>query len=83
MNRERRVVRPSMYFQSPYTNLPDTTTALKKRPDKSKNKARNGKAPAFDFGNADFDDNVGVNEVLIMGARATDDYISIRTSILI
>nr|GEZ11233.1 hypothetical protein [Tanacetum cinerariifolium]GEZ29778.1 hypothetical protein [Tanacetum cinerariifolium] len=55
--------------------LADTTVAPKKRPDKSKNKARNGKAPAFDLGNADLDDNVGVNEVLIMDARATDDYI--------
>nr|GEX58715.1 phospholipase-like protein [Tanacetum cinerariifolium] len=55
--------------------LTDTTVAPKKRPDKSKNKAMNGKALAFDLGNADFDDNVGVNEVLIMDAHATDDYI--------
>ncbi|GKE34913.1 hypothetical protein Tco_1454235, partial [Tanacetum coccineum] len=41
----------------------------------SKNKARNGKAPAFDLGNADLDDNVGVNEVLIMATRATVNYI--------
>ncbi|GJT11405.1 phospholipase-like protein [Tanacetum coccineum] len=51
MNRERRVVRLSMYCQSPYINLSDTTVAPKKRPDKTKNKARNGKAPAFDIGN--------------------------------
>ncbi|GJY39500.1 hypothetical protein Tco_0425864 [Tanacetum coccineum] len=44
MNLERKVVRPSMYFQSPYANLPDTTVAPKKQPEKNKNKARNGKA---------------------------------------
>ncbi|GKB02405.1 hypothetical protein Tco_0830494 [Tanacetum coccineum] len=75
INQERRVVRPSMYFQSPYTNLPDTTIAPKKRPDKSKNKARNGKAPTFDLGNAVIDDNAVDDEVMIMVAHATDDYI--------
>ncbi|GJS04394.1 retrotransposon protein, putative, ty1-copia subclass [Tanacetum coccineum] len=65
MNQERRVVRPSMYFQSPYTNLPDTTVAPKKQPDKSKNKARNGKAPSFDLGNMVIDDNAVDDEVMI------------------
>ncbi|GKC52943.1 phospholipase-like protein [Tanacetum coccineum] len=58
--------------------LPDTTVAPKKRPDKSKNKAGNGKARAFDLGKADIDDNVGVNDVLIMGTRATDGYICFK-----
>ncbi|GJU56716.1 hypothetical protein Tco_1234482 [Tanacetum coccineum] len=75
INQERRIVCPSMYCWSPFTNLLDTTVAPKKRPYKSKNKARNGKAPAFDLGNADLDDNVGVNEVLIMATRATVNYI--------
>ncbi|GJX79054.1 hypothetical protein Tco_0327203 [Tanacetum coccineum] len=49
---ERRVVCPSMYFQSPYMNFPDTSVTPKKQPDKSKNMARNAKVPAFDIGNA-------------------------------
>ncbi|GJS17078.1 hypothetical protein Tco_0411550 [Tanacetum coccineum] len=75
MNWERRVVFPSMYFQSPYTNFPDTTIAPKRRLDKSKNMERNAKVPPFDLGNAVVDDNLVDHEVAITGARDTDECI--------
>ncbi|GKC09201.1 hypothetical protein Tco_1000811, partial [Tanacetum coccineum] len=75
MNRERREVHSSMYLQSPYTNLPATTVAPKKQADKSRNKARNANVTAFDLGKAVVDDDAIDDEVMITGARATDDYI--------
>ncbi|GJT78732.1 phospholipase-like protein [Tanacetum coccineum] len=60
---------------SPYTNFLNTTVAPKKRSDKSKNMARNAKVPAFVLGNAVVDDNLVDDEVMITGARATDEYI--------
>ncbi|GJR44369.1 phospholipase-like protein [Tanacetum coccineum] len=75
MNWERRVVFPSMYFQSPYKNFPDTTIAPKRRLDKSKNMERNVKVPPFDLGNAVVDDNLVDHEVAITGARDTDECI--------
>nr|GEX21069.1 hypothetical protein [Tanacetum cinerariifolium] len=58
--RKKRVVHPSMYVQSPYTNMPDSTVPPKKLPAKSKNTVRNPMVPAFDIGNAVVDDNLGV-----------------------
>nr|GEY04162.1 hypothetical protein [Tanacetum cinerariifolium]GEY07985.1 hypothetical protein [Tanacetum cinerariifolium] len=52
-----------------------TTVTPKKWPDKSKNMARNSKVPAFDLGNAVFDDNIVDDEVSITGARETDECI--------
>ncbi|GKB13812.1 hypothetical protein Tco_0847735 [Tanacetum coccineum] len=75
MYRQKRVVRPSMYVQSPYTNMLDSIVPPKKLHAKSKNTARNPKVPAFDLGNAVVDDNLGDNEVAITGVVQTDEYI--------
>nr|GEU64449.1 phospholipase-like protein [Tanacetum cinerariifolium] len=47
----------------------------KKRSDKSKNMVRNAKVLAFDLGNAVVDDNLVDDEVVITGARDTDECI--------
>ncbi|GJX68209.1 hypothetical protein Tco_0303936 [Tanacetum coccineum] len=75
MNRERRESRPSIFLQSPCMPLPATTVAPKKRVDKSRNKTRNVDVLTFDLGNEVVDDNAVDDEVMIMGARATDDYV--------
>ncbi|GJV15402.1 phospholipase-like protein [Tanacetum coccineum] len=51
------------------------TVSPKKHADKSRNKARNANVTAFDLGKAVVDDDAIDDEVMITGARGTDDYI--------
>ncbi|GJX19638.1 hypothetical protein Tco_0222315 [Tanacetum coccineum] len=75
MNRERMEARPSIYVQSPYTILPPTTLLPKKRGDKSRNKGTNANVLPFNLGNAIGNDDAVEDDVLIMSACQTDDYI--------
>ncbi|GJX08745.1 phospholipase-like protein [Tanacetum coccineum] len=74
LNRERREPRPSMYRRSPYTDLPPTTVLPKKRGDKTKNKGKNANVSPLNLGNAFVNDNVGADDVMIMGERETGNY---------
>ncbi|GKA03049.1 retrovirus-related pol polyprotein from transposon TNT 1-94 [Tanacetum coccineum] len=76
MHREKRETRPSIFLQSPYMRLPDTTVAPKKQADNSRNTTRNAQVSAFNLGKADGDENARVEEVMITEACATENYIS-------
>ncbi|GJX65717.1 hypothetical protein Tco_0300060 [Tanacetum coccineum] len=78
MNRERRESRSSIFLQRPYMPLLATTIAPKKRANKSSNKKGNANVSAFDLGKAVVDDNAQDYEVMITGARATEDYVSFK-----
>ncbi|GJZ38406.1 phospholipase-like protein [Tanacetum coccineum] len=71
LNRERREVRPIMYRRSPYMDLPPTTILPKKQGDKTKNKGKNANVSSLNLGDAFADDNVGRDDVMIMGERDT------------
>nr|GEX87509.1 hypothetical protein [Tanacetum cinerariifolium] len=53
-----------------------TTVAPKKRADKSRNETKNTNVLAFDLGKAVVDENAQDDEVMITGARATEDCVS-------
>ncbi|GJT13925.1 RNA-directed DNA polymerase, eukaryota, reverse transcriptase zinc-binding domain protein [Tanacetum coccineum] len=57
--RPRRVQRPSVYIQSPYTPLPPTTELPKKRVGKTKKNSKNDNLSPMNLGNAFAHDNVG------------------------
>ncbi|GJY21908.1 hypothetical protein Tco_0394474 [Tanacetum coccineum] len=67
------------FLRSPYIPLPDTTITPKKQADKSRNKTRNANILAFNLGKAVVDDNARDDEVMITGARATEDYVSFES----
>ncbi|GJT01713.1 hypothetical protein Tco_0822882 [Tanacetum coccineum] len=61
---------------SPFTSLPETTVAPKKQANNIRNTRRNAKVSPFNLGKAGIDLNAQVEEVMFMGSRATDEYIS-------
>ncbi|GKC76969.1 phospholipase-like protein, partial [Tanacetum coccineum] len=65
----RREQRPSVYMKSPYTDLPPTTVLPKKRVDKTKKKCKNANVSPLNLGNAFAYDNLGGDDVVIMGVR--------------
>ncbi|GJS78964.1 hypothetical protein Tco_0728845 [Tanacetum coccineum] len=67
MNRERRETLPIIFLQIPFMALPDTTVAPK---------TRNLKVSTFDLGNVVVDENERVEDDMIIGAHATENYIS-------
>nr|GEU38687.1 transposase, MuDR, MULE transposase domain protein [Tanacetum cinerariifolium] len=74
LNQDKKEPRPSMYRRSPYMDLPPTTVLPKKRADKTKNKGKNANVSPLNLGNAFVDDKVGVDDVMFMGERQTDNY---------
>ncbi|GKB67130.1 hypothetical protein Tco_0928542, partial [Tanacetum coccineum] len=75
LNRERRDSRPSLYRRSPYMDLPPTTILPKKQGDKTKNKGKNANVSPLNLGDSFADDNVGGDDVMIMGERDTGNLI--------
>ncbi|GJS21823.1 hypothetical protein Tco_0450455 [Tanacetum coccineum] len=71
IQRPRRVQRPSVYIQSPYTPLPATTELPKKRVGKTKKNSKNDNLSPLNLGNAIAHDNVGGDDVLITGVHDT------------
>ncbi|GKB28132.1 phospholipase-like protein [Tanacetum coccineum] len=59
---------------SPYTDLPPTTVLPKKRVDKTKKKCKNANVSPLNLGNAFAYDNLGGDDVVIMGVRDTGIY---------
>ncbi|GJQ96135.1 phospholipase-like protein [Tanacetum coccineum] len=72
--RPRRVHRPSVYMQSPYTPLPATTELPKKRVGRTKKNSKNDNLSPLNLGNAFAHDNVGGDDVLITGEHDTGIY---------
>nr|GEV57388.1 phospholipase-like protein [Tanacetum cinerariifolium] len=71
LNRARRKARPSMYMLCPYTNLPPSVVAHKKRGGKTKNKGKNANLLAFNLGNTFNEDNVRGDDVMFLGEHDT------------
>ncbi|GKA31823.1 hypothetical protein Tco_0718190 [Tanacetum coccineum] len=63
---------------TPFTCLPDTTVAPKKRANNIRNTTRNAIVSPFNLGKAGIDLNSQVEELMYLGSRATDDYISLH-----
>nr|GEW39603.1 hypothetical protein [Tanacetum cinerariifolium] len=78
MHRGKRETFPSKYQLSPFTCMPTTTVAHKKRANNIRNTTRNAKVSPFHLGNASIDLNSPVGELMYMGSCATDDYISLH-----
>ncbi|GKC09480.1 ribonuclease H-like domain-containing protein, partial [Tanacetum coccineum] len=76
MNRERSDSRPMIFFRSPYILFPPTTVLPNKQTKKSRKKTSTTDIFAFDLGKVVGDGNVQDDEVRIIGARATGDFIS-------
>ncbi|GJU89653.1 phospholipase-like protein [Tanacetum coccineum] len=74
LERPRRVQRPSVYIQSPYTPLPATTELPKKRVGRTKKNSKNDNLSPLNLGNAFAHDNVGGDDVLITGIHDTGIY---------
>ncbi|GJT11386.1 hypothetical protein Tco_0858428 [Tanacetum coccineum] len=74
LDRSRREQRPSVYMQSPYTDLPPTTVLPKKQVDKTKKKCKNANVSPLNLGNAFAYDNVGGDDVVITGVHDTGIY---------
>ncbi|GJX23969.1 hypothetical protein Tco_0228414 [Tanacetum coccineum] len=58
--------------------MPTTTVAPKKRANNIRNKTRNDKVSAFNLGKAGIDLNSLVEDLVYMGSRDTDVYISLH-----
>nr|GEZ04745.1 hypothetical protein [Tanacetum cinerariifolium] len=78
MRRGKRKTFPSKYQLSPFTCMPTTTVAPKKRANNIRNTMRNAKVSPFNLGKASIDLNSPVGELMYMGSCATDDYISLH-----
>ncbi|GJU23503.1 phospholipase-like protein [Tanacetum coccineum] len=78
MQRGKREIFPSKYQLSPFTCLPETTVAPKKRANNIRNTTRNAIVSPFNLGKAGIDLNSQVEELMYLGSRATDDYISLH-----
>nr|GEX06628.1 hypothetical protein [Tanacetum cinerariifolium] len=76
MHREKREIHPSKKFQSPFTALTETTVAPKKGANNMRKTTGNANVSPFDLGNTGIDLNAQVEEVMFMGSRATNEYIS-------
>ncbi|GJX33107.1 transposase, MuDR, MULE transposase domain protein [Tanacetum coccineum] len=72
--RPKRVQRPSVYIQSPFTSLPATTELPKKRVGRTKKNSKNDNLSPLNLGNAFAHDNVGGDDVLITGTHDTGIY---------
>nr|GEX38233.1 transposase, MuDR, MULE transposase domain protein [Tanacetum cinerariifolium] len=70
LERPRRVQRPSVYIQSPYTPLP-TTKLPKKRVGRTKKNSKNDNLSPLNLGNAFAHDNVAGDDVLRTGVHDT------------
>ncbi|GKC98662.1 phospholipase-like protein, partial [Tanacetum coccineum] len=60
---------------SPYMALPDPTVAPNKPDDNCRNKTRKAKVSTFNLGKVGVDVNARFNDVMITGARATENYL--------
>ncbi|GJW35429.1 phospholipase-like protein [Tanacetum coccineum] len=78
MRRGKRETFPSKYQLSPFTCMPTTTVAPNKGAKNIRNTTRNAKVSPFNLGKASIDLNSPVGELMYMGLRATDDYISLH-----
>ncbi|GJU33603.1 hypothetical protein Tco_1181957 [Tanacetum coccineum] len=78
MRRGKRETIPSKYQLSPFTCMPTTTVAPNKGAKNIRNTTRNAKVSPFNLGKASIDLNSPVGELMYMGSRATDDYISLH-----
>nr|GEU76293.1 hypothetical protein [Tanacetum cinerariifolium] len=76
MQREKRDTRPSKYFLSPYTCLPETTVASKKQYNNNRKTTRNDEISPFNLEKAGIDLNKLLEEVMVTCSRATDEYLS-------
>ncbi|GJU51131.1 phospholipase-like protein [Tanacetum coccineum] len=74
LERPKRVQRPSVYIQSPFTSLPATTELPKKRVGRTKKNSKNDNLSPLNLGNAFAHDNVGGDDVLITGTHDTGIY---------
>ncbi|GKE18534.1 hypothetical protein Tco_1426111 [Tanacetum coccineum] len=74
--RPRRVQRPSVYNQSPYTSLPANTELPKKWVGRTKKNSKNDNLSPLNLGNAFAHGNVGGDDVLITGVHDTGIYIT-------
>nr|GEU89476.1 hypothetical protein [Tanacetum cinerariifolium] len=68
--------RPSVYMQSPYMPLPPTSELPKKRVGKTKKNCKNDNLSPLNLGNAFAFDNVGGDDVVIMGVHDTGIYLT-------
>ncbi|GKA62391.1 hypothetical protein Tco_0761910, partial [Tanacetum coccineum] len=78
MRRGKRETFLSKYQLSPFTCMPTTTVAPKKGANNIRNTTRNANVSPFNLGKASIDLNSPVGELMYMGSRATDDYISLH-----
>nr|GEV86935.1 hypothetical protein [Tanacetum cinerariifolium] len=78
MRRGKRETFPNKYQLSPFTCMPITMVAPKKRTNNIRNTTRNAKVSPFNLGKVSIDLNLLVREVMYMGSCATDDYISLH-----
>ncbi|GJZ92273.1 phospholipase-like protein [Tanacetum coccineum] len=78
MRRGKRETFPSKYQLSLFTCMPTTTVAPKKGANNIRNTTRNAKVSPFNLGKASIDLNSPVRELMYMGSRATNDYISLH-----
>ncbi|GJS08560.1 phospholipase-like protein [Tanacetum coccineum] len=74
-NQERREHHPNIYRQSPYMDLPPSIVLPKKQGDKTKNKVKNANVSPLNLGNAFADDNVGGDNVMLLGGQFTGNYL--------
>nr|GEV33219.1 phospholipase-like protein [Tanacetum cinerariifolium] len=74
LERPKRVHRPSVYIESPYTPLHATTELPKKRVGITKKNSKNDNLSPLNIGNAFAHDNVGGDNVLITGVHDTCIY---------
>ncbi|GJS41801.1 phospholipase-like protein [Tanacetum coccineum] len=78
MPRGKRETFPSKYQLSPFTCMPTTTVAPKKRANNTRNKTRSDKVSAFNIEKAGIDLNSPVEDLVYMGSHDTDVYISLH-----
>ncbi|GJS86382.1 phospholipase-like protein [Tanacetum coccineum] len=78
MHHGKRETFPSKYQLSPFTCMPDTTVAPKKRANNIRNTTRNAIVSPLNLEKAGIDLNSQVEELVYLGSRATDDYISLH-----
>ncbi|GJW69499.1 phospholipase-like protein, partial [Tanacetum coccineum] len=78
MPRGKRETLPSKYQVSPFTCMPTTTVAPKKRANNTRNKTRSDQVSAFNIEKAGIDLNSPVEDLVYMGSHDTDVYISLH-----
>ncbi|GKC96221.1 phospholipase-like protein, partial [Tanacetum coccineum] len=78
MRRGKRETFPSKYQLSPFTCMPSTMVAPKKRANNIRNTTRNAEVSSFNLAKSSIDLNSPVGKLMYMDSRATDDYISLH-----